>query len=378
MPQKKKIALFSTSFLAYSQTFIYDEIMAHSDHYDITVFCKNRLNESRFPYENFHSPPNGLPKFIYENFTSWPPFDRVFKKEKFDLIHAHFGTGAVYALPFAKKFNIPLVVTFHGNDVAALFGPRTYFPKQWRYNIVIKKIISQMSLGLAVSNELIELLKNLGCEDEKLKHVRLGIDTSKFKAANVEKGETIRFLLIGRFTEKKGHIYALRAFKQLIDTGHKAHLSFIGDGDLLNECVTYSNQNSLDEYVTFKGVMDSNEVANELNKSHVLLSPSVVSSDFDREGLPTVIKEAMACEVPVIGTYHAGIPELIIDTENGFLVQERDIHSLAKKMIAFIEQPELISRFGQKGREKVLANFDIKKEVLALEEFYETAIEEYS
>ncbi len=376
MATKRNIALFSTSFLAYSQTFIYDEIKAHSESYNIEVFCKNRMNESRFPYTNFHCPKNKASKFFYENVGFYPPFSKVFKEKKFDLIHAHFGTGAVYALHYAKKFNIPLVVTFHGNDVACLFGPGRNHPSQWRYNILIKKIISQMSLGLVVSKELMELLKNIGCPEDKMKHFRLGIDTSTFKPTSVKKSDITNFLLIGRFTEKKGHIYALRALEKVVKQGHQATLTFIGDGELLSECKQFVSDNNLTGSVIFSGVLPSDEIAAKLNSTHVLLVPSVVASNFDREGLPTVIKEAMAIEVPVIGTYHAGIPELITDNENGFLVPERDINSLAEKMIAFIQNPNLIEEFGREGRKRIEADFDINTEVALLEQYYEQVLSE--
>ena len=376
MATTRNIALFSTSFLAYSQTFIYDEIKAHSENYNIEVFCKNRMNETRFPYSSFHCPKNKFSKFFYENAGFWPPFSKVFKNKKFDLIHAHFGTGAVYALHYAKKFNIPLVVTFHGNDVACLFGPGRKHPSQWRYNILIKKIIDQMSLGLVVSKELMELLKNIGCPEEKMQHFRLGIDTSAFKPTSKEKSDITNFLLIGRFTEKKGHIYALRAFKKVITQGHKATLTFIGGGDLLEECKQFVADNKLTDSVIFSGVLPSEEIADKLNSTHVLLVPSVVAANFDREGLPTVIKEAMAVEVPVIGTYHAGIPELITDNENGFLVPERDINSLAEKMTSLIQNPNLIKEFGSNGRKRIIADFDINKEVSLLEKYYEQVLSE--
>jgi len=374
MPQKRKIALFSTSFLAYSQTFIYDELMAHSIDYEITVFCKNRMNEDKFPYKNFISPSGKISTFLYENIGYWPAFNKVFKSENFDLIHAHFGTGAVYALPYARKFNLPFLVTFHGNDVASAFGPRKYFPTQWRYNLLIKKIIAEMSLGLVVSKELIELLKDLGCDENKLRHFRLGIDTSKFVPSGKTKKKPLQFLMIGRFTEKKGYIYALRAFNKIIQQGKTAQLKLIGDGDFLNSCKEFVQNNALSSCVIFAGVLNSEEVAQELNNSHILLAPSVVASDFDREGLPTVIKEAMACEVPVISTYHAGIPEIITDSEDGFLVPERSIDLLAEKMIQFIENPELVKEFGTRARIKVSNIFDINKEIMLLEKHYEEVL----
>lgn len=374
MIEKKRIALFSTSFLPYSQTFIYDELKAHSNKYEVTVFCKTRINEDKFPYGNFYKPPNKMGEIFYQNRAYWPGFNKVFREKKFDLIHAHFGTGAVYALHYAKKFNIPLIVTFHGNDVASLLNQTKWYPKQLRYTLKIKEILSTMNIGLVVSKELIELLKDLGAEENKLKHFRLGINTDLFKPKIQIPLKPVRFITIGRFTEKKGHIYSLRAFKNVIIQGYDAKLTLVGDGELMQDCKNFVYSNGLDNAVDFTGVIDSNKISNLLKNSHVMLAHSVVTPNFDREGLPTVIKEALACEIPVISTYHGGIPELVDHDRVGYLTKERDTELLSILMIKFIKNENLIEKFGKEGRKKVLELYDIDKEILNLEKYYEQVI----
>jgi colanic acid/amylovoran biosynthesis glycosyltransferase len=117
----KKVALFSTSFVPYSQTFIYDEITNHK-RYEVDVFTKEYTNRELFPFPRVFSTGNSLNQLFYLNRAYWPGFDRQFKKQTYDIIHAHFGTGAVYALHYKKKFKVPLITTFWGNDVSALIG----------------------------------------------------------------------------------------------------------------------------------------------------------------------------------------------------------------------------------------------------------------
>lgn len=374
MLPKRKVALFSTSFLPYSQTFIFDEINAHSENYEITVFCKDRQNEDIFPFDNYHKPEGKIAEKIYQNIAYWPKFDEIFQEEKFDLIHAHFGTGAVYALPYVKKYRIPFVVTFHGNDVAALVGTQRFLPKRWRYAAKSKQIFKLLDLGLAVSPELINMLTELGCDEQKLKLFRLGISLDKFNPAPKPPPDPLKFLLIGRFTEKKGHIYALKAFHSLIQKGHSAQLSFIGDGELMDECISYAKNNDLEDSILFLGVKQPQEVQDHINSSHVLLVPSVIAKDGDREGLPTVIKEANACGVPAIGTYHAGIPELIRDEHSGFLVEERSVEQLSDKMVYFLENPEKIAEYGSNARAIIEEKYNIIKEVARLENYYESIL----
>jgi len=374
MLPKRKVALFSTSFLPYSQTFIHDEIRAHSDSYEISVFCKDRQNEDKFPFDNYYKPKGKLAEKIYQNIAYWPRFDKIFRKQNFDLIHAHFGTGAVYALPYVKKFNIPFVVTFHGNDVAALIGTQKFQTNRWRYYFKHKQIFKHSTLMLAASEELKALLIELGAPAYKVHVYRLGIDLTNFSYSKSAPNKVTEFIMVGRFTPKKGHFYTLKAFKEVIEQGKKARLSFIGSGELLEEAKEFVADNSLGDYVDFQGILSPEEVERSLEKADVLIAPSVIALDQDRESGLIVVKEASSKGLPVIGTWHGGIHEIIDDRKTGFLVPERNIPALVEKMITFIDKPELISEFGKAGRKKMEEEYDLFKQVGELEQLYEKAI----
>jgi glycosyltransferase involved in cell wall biosynthesis len=377
VPQRRKIALFSTSFLPYSQTFIYDEIRAHSKQYAIEVFCKERLNTDRFPYPHFHKPKGKLAETIYENIAYWPSFNRILKQGDFDLVHAHFGTGAVYALPYVKKNKLPFVVTFHGNDVAALMGTQKYHYSRWRYYFKSKRILQEADLLLAASEELRALLIELGANKQKVKVYRLGIDLQHFEYTPAEPSkEKTSFIMIGRFTPKKGHIYALQALHQVVQKGYAAELSFIGSGELRPELEAYIAEQDLQDNVHFEGVMSPAAVATKLKASDVLLAPSVVTFDHDRESGLIVVKEASAIGRPVIGTWHGGIHEIIDHNKTGFLVPERNAGLLAKRMIELIENPDKRKEFGEAGRRKMEDEYDLIKQVTKLEQHYESLLHE--
>lgn len=374
-PSRRKIALFSTSFLPYSQTFIHDEIRTHSENYEIEVFCKERKNTERFPWDAFHKPSGKIGEFIYENIAWWPSFRRIIGNGDFDLIHAHFGTGAVYALPYVKKFKLPFVVTFHGNDVAALMGTQKYQYDRWRYVIKSRRILREADLLLAASEELKALLIELGADQNKVKVYRLGIDLDKFEyqPPNPDISE-VRFIMIGRFTEKKGHQYALEAFKMIREKGYKASLSFIGTGDLQPKLEQYVEEHNLQSSVHFLGVMSPEQVSKELKRSDVLVAPSIVTFGHDRESGLIVVKEASATGRPVIGTWHGGIYEIIEDGKTGFLVPERNADILANRMITLIENPDMRTAFGKAGREKMEDEYNLKKQVQVLESHYESLL----
>jgi colanic acid/amylovoran biosynthesis glycosyltransferase len=107
------------------------------------------------------------------------------------------------------------------------------------------------------------------------------------------------------------------------------------------------------EQIKLLGWKTHEEVKMLMEESHVLVAPSVTSEDGDQEGIPNVIKEAMASGLPVISTFHSGIPELVIDRVSGFLVPERDAASIADSLVFLIRHPEMCNKMGQAGRRQV-------------------------
>ena len=370
----QQAALFSTSFLQYSQTFIYDELQFH-ERYKMDVFCNERLNTDQFSYDRvFHPPPNRLSQSLYRNVGYWPGFESHFRKKNYALIHAHFGTGAIYALPYARKYTLPLVVTFWGNDVSALIGSQRYLPSRWRYVYKARKILDRADLVLTVSDEMKQILEEYSGYSDKIRRYQPGVDTQKFSPLEVAKNPSspVELLLIGRFVQKKGHIYALKALKKVIISGREARLSFIGDGPLKTECQHFVQKNDLTTKVRFMGKMTHQEVSSRLAASDLLLMPSIVADNHDREGSPTVVKEAGACGIPVIGSYHAGIWETVVDGKTGYLLPERDVDGLADRIISLIDQPEMIQTFGSQARQRIKQYFDAKKQVATLELLYDS------
>ncbi|MEP0547240.1 MAG: glycosyltransferase [Rhodothermales bacterium] len=365
-------ALFSTSFLPYSQTFVHDEVCAHT-RYVADVFCKERLNADRFPYDpaRIHTPGGPVQSGLYERLGTWPPFHRHFEQHDYALIHAHFGTGAVYALPYARRHKLPLVVTFHGNDVAALLGSQRYEPRRWRYVLRAPSIFQQADLMLAVSLELQELLADLSGRPQAVKLHHLGIDLTKFDGGGERSVGPPHVVMVGRFTEKKGLIYGLRAFAEARRQGRAARLTVAGGGELKSMLHRFVAEAGLGADVDFPGVLAAAEVAALMRTADVLMAPSVVARDHDREGSPITIREASASELPVLSTVHAGIPQLVEDGETGFLVPERNVPALADRLIALLDDAELRRAMGKAGRAKMEREFDLHKQVAELEAHYD-------
>ncbi|HEY6104105.1 MAG TPA: glycosyltransferase, partial [bacterium] len=106
--------------------------------------------------------------------------------------------------------------------------------------------------------------------------------------------------------------------------------------------------------------VEQGEIRRLLEGAHILLAPSVTAQDGDQEGIPNVVKEAMATGMPVVSTRHSGIPELVQDAVSGFLVAERDVDALAERLVFLIDHPETWPEMGRAGRRKVEADFDVE------------------
>jgi glycosyltransferase involved in cell wall biosynthesis len=363
---KPAVALFNTNFLPYSQTFVYEEIRQHT-RYVVEVFCRARLLADRFPFDPVHV---GGP--LYAIACRSRAFDARFRTRPFALVHAHFGLGAVYARPFARRHGLPLVVTFHGYDVPLLSSPRRWLPQHLRYAIQGPKVLAEMVLGLCASVELRDMLVAMGVPKERLRVHRLGIDLTQFQPGRRVEG-TLRVIMIGRFVEKKGFDDGLRAFAQVAGEVPALALTIIGDGPEAGKLRRLAGALGIRHRVEFTGPLAPEVVADRLRASHVLLAPSVVDRHGNRESGLIVVKEASACATVPIGTRHGGIPEIIDDGLTGFLVAEHDVESLAARLRRVVTDPALRERLGTAAREKMRREYDTTARVRSLEALYDEA-----
>lgn len=360
------VALFNTNFLPYSQTFVYEEIRCH-ERYAVEVFCRRRLLAERFAFEPVHvgGPWYGLT-------CRAAAFDARFEEADFALVHAHFGLGAVYARPFARRHGRPLVVTFHGYDVPLLGSPRRWLPQHLRYAILGPRVLEDMTLGLCASEELRAMLLALGVPADRLRVHRLGVDLTRFRPGERPAGE-FRVIMLGRFVEKKGFEYGLRAFAEVAREEPVISLSLVGDGPEDGRLRRLAAELGVAARVAFTGPLDPERVAELLRSSQVLLAPSVVDRHGNRESGLIVVKEASACATVPIGSRHGGIPEIIDDGVTGYLVAERDVASIADRMRRLVREPALRERLGAAAREKMRREYDNTARVRALEDLYDEA-----
>jgi colanic acid/amylovoran biosynthesis glycosyltransferase len=150
--------------------------------------------------------------------------------------------------------------------------------------------------------------------------------------------------------------------------------SIIGDGEERKDLERLAAELGIEKAVRFLGWKTQDELIRIMENAHILIAPSVTAANGAEEGIPNVIKEAMAMGLPVVGSIHGGVPELITHGISGYLVEEKDVDALAERLSFLHDHSEIWSRLGRAGREKVERDFDIHKLNRELEELYRSII----
>jgi colanic acid/amylovoran biosynthesis glycosyltransferase len=282
---------------------------------------------------------------------------RFLPTRPYDICYCAFGMDAPHALRLRRLGVLggELVVAFRGADTTkyvARRGPRVY-----------ARTFRQARLLLPVCDFLGRRLVELGAPPERVVVHRTGIDLRQWPYREREPSGDgrLRLATVGRLVEKKGIEQVLRAVRILVDRGVDVEYRVLGDGPLRERLIALAEQLGVADRVTLHGRHGQEKVRGGLEESDVLVAASVTAADGDEEGIPNVLKEAMALGLPVVGTRHAGIPELIEDGVSGFLVPERNESALADALQRLAREPGRWAAMGRAGRARIELEYDIDK-----------------
>ncbi len=279
--------------------------------------------------------------------------ERFLKINKVDLVLAEFGTTGVEVMEVCRKTNIPLVVHFHGKDAYGHDILKLY-ENQMMFDIA-KDVI-------AVSRDMEQQLLSLGVSPDKLHYNPYGIDLDQFSGANPANNPPV-FLTVGRFVDKKAPHLSILAFKQVLSHVPDAKLMMIGDGILLEACQQLVTALKIESSVEFLGSCSHEMVAKKMQHSRCFIQHSLKTNEGDSEGTPLGILEASGAGLPVVSTQHAGIKDVILHGETGFLVPENDIDGMANYMIQIATDTQLAGQLGKAGRQRIRENFSMEKSI---------------
>jgi colanic acid/amylovoran/stewartan biosynthesis glycosyltransferase WcaL/AmsK/CpsK len=375
----KEFALFRNNFLPLSETFIHDQLRFHKK-YKGVVFARKQMNQEVYKGHEVYSTDEGLlgansPGSLFYGLTGiYKDFFKKFKEKNFTHAHAHFGHNGLSALPYTKKFNLPLVCSLHGRDVTILIGSDRYNPSWFYYTSRKKQLFDNTTLFLAASTELKELIIEAGCPEEKIVIHRLGIDLELFKKREKDPDGVPTVLMVGRFVRKKGFSFGIRAFAQVVKKGVDANLLIIGDGPLRENLENLIESLGIEDKVSMPGAKPHGDVVKAMALASVVITPSLVAPNMDRESGLIVAKEAQATGVPVLAHWHGGLPDIVDNGKTGFLFPERDVKGMGEKLELLLKNKRLRKKFGNDARIKMENEYNIINRNEVLENLYDEVV----
>lgn len=268
-------------------------------------------------------------------------------------VHAHFGSNSAEVVMLARALGgPPYSFTVHGPEE---------FDKPQALKLAEK--IEQAAFVVAISSYgRSQLYRWIDHQHwHKVKVIHCGIERSFYADASEVLPQKARLVCVGRLCEQKGQLLLLEACKNLREKGVKFELVLAGDGEMRAEVERMIAAHGMGANVRITGWISSQQVREEISAACAMVLPSFA------EGLPVVIMEAMALKRPVITTYVAGIPELVINGENGWLVPAGSVPVLTGAIEALLSASnQRLTKMGQAAYDRVKQRHDIDTEASKL------------
>ncbi len=283
-------------------------------------------------------------------------FARSIKAQQFDHIHSHFvWIDAIAAGVVSDLTGITFSIHPHA---FGLFG---------RNQKSVKNELEHAAEVVTISEYHRNYIQRL-CPDmdpDRIHVVYCALDTELLKPEKrrSDASTPMRILSVGRMVEKKGFEYLVAACHNLAERGTEFECHIVGSGSGKEQLQKQIHELGLQDHVHLVGSLSQEQILDYYRESDIFALPCVIARDGDRDGIPVVLMEAMACEVPVVTTPVTGIPDLVTDREAGLLVEERIVEELTGALTELISDGDLRRRLGARGRQIIVEKFEIRKNI---------------
>lgn len=368
----------------FSETFVVNEILAHEERgRQIDIFALRPVAESHFQDliarvragvtyvpDRFREPDDlwqrmleghgrlpGLPE-IFARFPEASGKDiaqalfiaLAVQERGIAHLHAHFGTIAATVTRIAAALaRVTWSVTLHAKDIYCMYE------ENQRLDLKLRDATAAVTVS---DYNLRHLTRTY--PGASVIRIHNGIDLDKFDwqppspAAN-------EILAVGRLVEKKGFHILIEALQILAGRGRTPRCRIIGAGEEEIDLRAQITDAGLQEQVTLSGPLPQQQIIAAMRQAALLACPCVVGADGNRDGMPTVLLEAMALGLPCIGSDVTGIPELIENDRNGLIAPEGDAPALANAIARLLDHPDLRLRYSRTGRAVIEQGYDLRR-----------------
>lgn len=276
---------------------------------------------------------------------------------KYDLFVCQYGSEGKRFVKIIDQLKLPgkLVTCIRGGDITSKveIKPGLY-----------DRLFERCNLFLPVCYFFKYKLQFMGCASNKIRVMHSAINLNHFKFKKrlpPKKGKPVHIISVNRLYEEKANDVVIQAVVELLHEGYNIVYDIVGDGPERNNLQKLIDKYDVNKQVRLLGWRNQQGVAEVLQTGHLFILPSTVAIRGASEGIPNALKEAMACGMPVIGTYHGGNAELIEDDITGFLVPERNVKALKERIKYLIQNPKRWAAIGKAGRKKILREFEQDK-----------------
>lgn len=283
---------------------------------------------------------------------------RFLKKHNVSCVMGEFLDFCTDWVPIMVRLKIPFYAHSHGYDISVNLKKNEIIAKY--------KMLNSCSGIINVGNFGKERLLRIGI-NEKIINTIPCCPKIPEKIYNRVSNKLIKVLTSGRMVGKKSPILTLESFRLALLQYPNMHLDYIGSGALLSAANDFVRAFNLQDKITFHGAQPNVVVLQFMKRADIFISHNIIDSvTGDEEGLPVTILEAMGAGLPILSTYHAGIPDCVSNGENGFLVTEGDVKSMADNIATLAKNFELRQKLGKKSwlRAKQEFSWEIEKEKL--------------
>jgi glycosyltransferase involved in cell wall biosynthesis len=330
------------------------------------TFCVKSLSTARITILNalefFRSPWRYLRGLIFTLGLAGPAPKRIFYHmayfaeavvvgrwmRELAITHLHASFSATVALIAARIF--PVTWSFGVYGFGELHDPVATHLTERIQSALFVRSISKHGRGQLM----------LSCDRSqwpKLLYSPLGIDVAGFlpREKSRASGLPTQLLCVGRLSQEKGHALLLEAVASLASQSHELRLHIVGDGPDRRWLELYAKQLGISAHVIFEGWVEGGRLTALYSQTDIFVLPSLA------EGIPMVLMEAMAMEIPCVAPRISGIPELIEHGTDGLLFAVADVDALCQAVRTLLDSPEVRNVIGKKGREKVLREYDMAR-----------------